>query len=179
MHAFRFVGKIKRVLSLKNKGILVRQRNLIPYPEVNIILPYLYKSCDKERSIASKSVRYRQCTVWVYRYKSRRRDVNRKKQRVEVGVGCVPSSLHPFFFPAILLRAELHISWHRPHDLNAWNRLMLLSKIQLELLLRILGGGVPPGSPNPDPISDEKNVIFQPLFQTRSLKSIPVFRPGH
>ena len=27
------------------------------------------------------------------------------------------------------------------------------------LLLGILGGGVPPGSPNPDPISDQKNVI--------------------
>ena len=61
-----------------------------------------------------------------------------------------------FFFPAILLRAELHISWHRPQDLNAWNRLTLFSKIQLVLLLRILGGGVPPGSPNPDPISDQK-----------------------
>ena len=50
-----------------------------------------------------------------------------------------------FLFPAILLRAELHISWHRPHDLNAWNRLTLFSKMQLVLLLlRILGGGVPP-----------------------------------
>ena len=38
--------------------------------------------------------------------------------------------------------------------------------------------GVPPGSPNPDPISDQKNVIFDTRFQTRALKSIPVFRPG-
>ena len=30
----------------------------------------------------------------------------------------------------------------------------------------ILGGGVPPGSPNPDPISDQKNVIFHTRFQT-------------
>ena len=29
----------------------------------------------------------------------------------------------------------------------------------------IFGGGVPPGSPNPDPISDQKNVIFQTRFQ--------------
>ena len=35
------------------------------------------------------------------------------------------------------------------------------------VLLGILGGGVPPGSPNPDPISD----------QTMSF-STPVFRPG-
>ena len=28
------------------------------------------------------------------------------------------------------------------------------------------GGGVPPGSPNPDPISDQKNVIFHTRFQT-------------
>ena len=35
------------------------------------------------------------------------------------------------------------------------------------VLLGILGGGVPPGSPNPDPIS-EQNIPF----------STPVFRPG-
>ena len=33
--------------------------------------------------------------------------------------------------------------------------------------LGILGGGVPPDSPNPDPISDQKMSI-----------STPVFRPG-
>jgi len=37
---------------------------------------------------------------------------------------------------------------------------------------------VPPSSSNPDPISDQKNVIFYTRFQTRPLKSIPVFRPG-
>ena len=37
---------------------------------------------------------------------------------------------------------------------------------------------MPPCSPNPDPISDPKNVIFNTRFQTRSLKSIAVFRPG-
>ena len=35
------------------------------------------------------------------------------------------------------------------------------------VLLGILGGGVPLGSPNPDPISDQK-----------MLMSTPVFRPG-
>ena len=40
------------------------------------------------------------------------------------------------------------------------------------VLLGILGGGVVPGSPNPDVIADQKNVIFHTRFQTRSLKSI-------
>ena len=35
------------------------------------------------------------------------------------------------------------------------------------VILGILGGGVPPGSPNPDPISDQKmSLIFQTHFQT-------------
>jgi len=33
------------------------------------------------------------------------------------------------------------------------------------LLLGILGGGEPPGSPNPDLISDEENVIFHTIFR--------------
>ena len=38
---------------------------------------------------------------------------------------------------------------------------------------------MPPGSSNPNPISYfKKNVIFHTRFQTRPLKSIPVFRPG-
>ena len=37
--------------------------------------------------------------------------------------------------------------------------------------LGILGGGVPPGSPNPDPISDQKNVIFHARFQTWPLRN--------
>ena len=36
----------------------------------------------------------------------------------------------------------------------------------------ILGGGVPPGSPNPDPISNPKKVIFFTRFQTRLLNSM-------
>ena len=32
--------------------------------------------------------------------------------------------------------------------------------------LGLLSEGVPPGSPNPDPISDQKNVIFHTLSET-------------
>ena len=46
------------------------------------------------------------------------------------------------------------------------------------LLLGTLAEGLQPCSPNPDPISDQKNVIFHTRLQTRSLKSIPVFRLG-
>ena len=35
-----------------------------------------------------------------------------------------------------------------------------------------------PVSPNPDFIADQKIVIFHTRFQTRSLKSIPIFGPG-
>ena len=33
------------------------------------------------------------------------------------------------------------------------------------VLLGILGGAVPPGSPNPDPISDQKMPFFTPIFR--------------
>ena len=36
---------------------------------------------------------------------------------------------------------------------------------------------MPPGSPNPDPISGQ-NMAFSTPVQTWPLKSIPVFRPG-
>ena len=45
------------------------------------------------------------------------------------------------------------------------------------VLLGILGGGVQPGSSNPDPISDQK-MSFHTRFQTRPLKSTSVFRPS-
>ena len=45
------------------------------------------------------------------------------------------------------------------------------------ILVGILQGGVPPGSPNPDTISDQKYVILRTCFETRPPKSIPVFRP--
>ena len=39
------------------------------------------------------------------------------------------------------------------------------------VLLGILGGGVPPSSPNPDPISDQKNVIFTLVFRPGTLRN--------
>jgi len=45
------------------------------------------------------------------------------------------------------------------------------------VLLGIFGGGVPPASPNPDPISDQKNAISHTRFQAWPQNSIPVFRP--
>ena len=41
------------------------------------------------------------------------------------------------------------------------------------VLLEILGWGMPPGSPNPDPISDQKKSFFTPV-----LRPGPVFRTG-
>ena len=48
------------------------------------------------------------------------------------------------------------------------------------VLLGILGEhiDVPAGPLNPDPISDQKNVIFHTHFQTRPTNSILVSRPG-
>ena len=45
------------------------------------------------------------------------------------------------------------------------------------VLLGIHGGGVPPSSLNPDPISDQNHAIFHTRFQTWPLKSKPVYRP--
>ena len=33
------------------------------------------------------------------------------------------------------------------------------------VLLGIFRGGMPPGSPNPDPISDEKTLFLEPIFK--------------
>ena len=49
---------------------------------------------------------------------------------------------------------------------------MLSSVVQV--LLGILGGGLPPGSSNPDPISYQKKVIFHTRFQTWPLGIIYV-----
>ena len=46
------------------------------------------------------------------------------------------------------------------------------------VLLGILGNYLPSGSPNPDPISGPKNVIFHTYFQTWPVRSIPIFIPG-
>jgi len=45
------------------------------------------------------------------------------------------------------------------------------------VLVEIFGGGVPPISPNPDPISDQKMPFLTPVFRPGLKKSIPVFRP--
>ena len=37
--------------------------------------------------------------------------------------------------------------------------------------LKFLGGGLPSGSPNPDPISYQKNVILHTRFQTWPLRN--------
>ena len=42
---------------------------------------------------------------------------------------------------------------------------MLLDKLSRGVLLGILGGGVPPGSPNSDPISDQKVSFSTPVFR--------------
>jgi len=44
------------------------------------------------------------------------------------------------------------------------------------VLLGSFGGGVPPASPNPDPISDQRMPFPIPVFRP-GLKSIPGFRP--
>ena len=47
------------------------------------------------------------------------------------------------------------------------------------VLLGIPSGGVPSGSPNPDPLPDQNIWLFAPIFRPGlSWKSIPVFRPG-
>ena len=47
------------------------------------------------------------------------------------------------------------------------------------VFLGIRSEGPPPGSPNPDPISDKKKTFHFPCrFETWRLRSITVFRPG-
>ena len=54
----------------------------------------------------------------------------------------------------------------------------ILRNFTWEILLRILGGGVPPGSPNPDPFSDQKCNFPHPFSDQTSKIHIPLFRPG-
>ena len=68
---------------------------------------------------------------------------------------------------------------HKTPYLNRWHwRLISV------FITRGVGGtpqnswwGVPPGFPNPDPISDQNMPFSIPLLQTWPLKSIPVFSP--
>ena len=46
----------------------------------------------------------------------------------------------------------------------AYNHLWALGE---GLLLKMLGGDVPPGSPIPDPISDQKIPFFTPVFRPK------------
>ena len=39
---------------------------------------------------------------------------------------------------------------------------------------RVLGGGVPPGSPNSDPISDQKMSFFTPVLSDLAYKQEPL-----
>ena len=44
-------------------------------------------------------------------------------------------------------------------------RFSLVNILLVGVLLGILGGGVPPGSSNPDPLSDQKVSFFTPVFR--------------
>ena len=58
-------------------------------------------------------------------------------------------------------------------------RLVRYHLVRLCRDLGILGGGVPPGSLNADPILDQKMSFFIPVFKPGApLKSIPIIRPG-
>ena len=47
------------------------------------------------------------------------------------------------------------------------------------VLLKILGGGVPPGYPNRDPISDQKMLFFPPVFRPGArFSKVPIIN-GH
>ena len=72
------------------------------------------------------------------------------------------------------------VEWrHRENGLlksTAETRIWFNGKLQFHIpgkpgvLLGILGGGVPPGSPNPDPISDQKMSFSHPFWDLVSKK---------
>ena len=55
-----------------------------------------------------------------------------------------------------------------------WQGNRQIGAVTRGVLLGILGRGVPPGSPNPDPISDQNLTEYHFLHPKK--KSIPVFR---
>ena len=63
-----------------------------------------------------------------------------------------------FFFPVILASI-----YEIPYCFNILS--MTIFRGGRVLLLRILDGGVPPGSPNPDPISDQEKSFSTPFFR--------------
>jgi len=44
-------------------------------------------------------------------------------------------------------------------------KIIFVEKNPCGVLQGFLGGGVPPGSPNSDPISDQKMSLFTPVFR--------------
>ena len=81
-------------------------------------------------------------------------------------------------FPKTLRKIEFHEGVHWTSSSNV----LLAQPVLLTgggggELLGILGGGVPPGSSNPVPISNQK-YHFHTSFQTWPLKSIPILRPA-
>ena len=81
----------------------------------------------------------------------------------------------------LFLRTTFFIFWSDSYTNTSWGRSVEntsrkhsldLSAVFLQLWmyesgkrLGILGRGVPPGSPNPDPISDQKMSFFPPVFR--------------
>ena len=70
-------------------------------------------------------------------------------------------------------------------DVGSAGKIIFLEFAQVSLLAGYRGGipgihgaGVPSSSPNHDPISDYKIIIFHTSTQTSPLKSILIFRPG-
>ena len=84
------------------------------------------------------------------------------------------------FFYKLTGKPFVHGSLLNKHPLH-WTKKLITSTILLKeahkpggVLLGILSGGLPPGSSNPDAISDQKNVIFHTRFQTWPLGRIYV-----
>ena len=71
------------------------------------------------------------------------------------------------FFDATLSKIDRTRLFAVPCNLNA--HLIVLNMKHLiifrRVLLAIRGGGVPPSSPNPDPISDQKMSFFTPVYR--------------
>ena len=97
-----------------------------------------------------------------------------------------PLHLNAYNFSKRIYNLYLQVSWHQMKtgwlgEQARWSEFCVLISYQVfyslacslcspprggGVLQGILGGGVPPGSPNLDSISDQKNVIFQAGFQT-------------
>ena len=87
-------------------------------------------------------------------------DILEKKSKDHYGHSyCLNSCskcLHQRCIPGAHLKTRFRAAFHRQQA--PWGG----------VLLEILGGGVPPGSRNPDRISDKKNLIYHTRFQTQA-----------